>query len=124
MKKLFLIFLLLFVSFGLFAEMRYNREFEDDFLRYSYTVRDNKDIYMVWAKEPRSGSFNNFNYFEITTTSEEKAEEFLLLMSECASYEDFINEYAEKHKNLVFIKKTLSVSYENNITVNYYYELR
>ena len=104
--------------------MRYNRECDGDFLRYSYTVRDNKDVYMVWAKEYRKQSFNNYNYYEITSTSEEKAEEFLLLMSECEYYEDFINEYMKNNKNLVLIKRTLSISYEDNIIVNFYYELR
>lgn len=108
----------------LFAEMRYNRELETDFLRYSYTVRNDKEVFMVWAKEKRTSLSNNYNYFEITSTNEEKAEFFLLEMSECICYEDFINEYMESHNDLIFIKKSITITYENDIVVNFYYELK
>ena len=124
MKRFLILICLLLAGNLLFAEMLYNREFEGDFLRYSYTVRDSKDSYMICARESRPNSLNNYNYFEITTTNEEKSEQFLLLMSECEYYEDFINDYLAKNQDLVFIRKTISISYENAITVSFYYELK
>ena len=125
MKRIILVLLLVLSASGLFAEMLYNVGGDNNYLRLSFSyTKDNQEYYLIWAREQRELFTHNYNNFEITTHNEQKAYDLLLQLSECESYEELLNEYSKNNKSLVLIKKELKVSYEDEIFVNYYYELR
>ena len=125
MKRLFLLFILILSASGLFAELLYSVGEDNDYLRLSFSyTNDNQEYYLIWAREKRNLFIHNYNNFEITSYDEQKAYDLLLQLSECESYEELLNEYSKNNKSLVLVKKELKVSYEDEIFVNYYYELR
>lgn len=129
MKKLFLIFLLLFVSFGLFAE-EYTVSLEK---RYSncvlqYYEADSSGISTIFMYETTGNSIQK--EYAISSYNDELLKNFLFYLVENSptkypnEYDlSIIPNYAKTHKELVLLKENTKIQPNNTLTKRYSYKM-
>ncbi len=124
MKRFLIALVVLLSASGLFAELLYERGNEYNYLKLSYSYTKDTETYLIWAQESRMLFSGNYNHYEITTNSEQKAYNLLLLLSECDTYAECLSEYAKENSGLTLQKTETKLTDYENIIVYYYYELK
>ena len=129
MKKLFIVFLLLFVSFNLFAE-EYTPSFEK---RYSncvlqYYELDSDGIATIFMYEIGYNSIPN--EYLISSYDDNLLKNFLFYLVENSpkkypnEYDlSIIKKYEKEHKELVLLKEETTINSNNTLTKRYSYKM-
>jgi hypothetical protein len=124
MKRFIVLICLLFACHLLFAELLYEKGSDNDYVKLSYSYTDTTETFFIWAHEKRELFGTNYNHYEITTNNEQKAYNLLLLLSECDTYQNCLDKYAEENTDLILQKKEIKLDDYDCIIVYYYYELK
>ena len=108
MKKLFLIFLLTFVSFGLFAETLYQNEIYRDISYdkelFMYEI-SNSDKEILYYEVKTVQNYYNQTIFYIRSVDKKLLTKFLNDLRRCNNrdFKIYINNYLQNNKNLTFL---------------------